>query len=324
MDILLLIVGFFLILGGANYMTDGAAAIAKRFGVSDFIVGLTIVSIGTSAPEFVVSLIASLEGSPSMSIGNVVGSNVFNVLMIIGVVAMIRPITVPTHILVGDAFWMFLAAAALFVVGLAPQLGAGPMILTRVTGLLYLMFFALFLHNTIMNAKKFEAAGNDTSQATTPIKELPLWKALLFTFGGLATLVLGGEWFVDGATGIARMLGWSEGLIGLTILAVGTSLPELAASVTAAFKGMSGLSVGTVIGSCIFNVFFILGCASVITPMPFGNITVIDLGVMLGSAILFVLCGFLIGHRIIKRGEGAFMFAAYVAYMVYLYMNLNS
>lgn len=321
MDIILLIVGFVMILGGANYMTDGAAAIARRLGVSDFIVGLTIISIGTSAPELVVSIIAAIEGAPSMSIGNIVGSNIFNVLMIIGIVALIKPISVPTKVLIGDAFWMFLSAASLFIIGLAPELGAGPRTLTRVCGLLLLLFFALFMKGTIQNAK--QPTDGDTP-APEAVKTMKPWLSLLSLFGGLTVLVVGGQWFVDGATGIARTLGWSEGLIGLTILAVGTSLPELAASVTAAIKGQPGLSIGTVIGSCIFNVFFVLGLAGSITPLAFGNIGLVDLGVMLVSAILFILMGFFYGHRVIKRLEGAIMVGIYIAYMAYLYLTLTA
>ncbi len=315
MDIVLLLVGFVLILGGANFMTDGSAAVAKRLGVSDFVIGLTIVSIGTSAPEFIVSLLAAIEGAPAMSIGNIVGSNIFNILMIIGIVAILRPITVPKTVLTGDAIWMLVSSAAMLIVGLAPELGAGPRVLTRVCGLLFVLFFALFLTQALNKPK-------EASDETEEIKTLPLWRALLYLFGGLGVLVWGGEWFVDGATGLARTLGWSEALIGLTILAVGTSLPELAASITAALKGMAGLSVGTVIGSCIFNVFFVLGCAGTITPMPFGNIGLVDLGVLMLSAVLFLFFGFVFGNKVIKRWEGIVMAVIYIAYLVYLYINI--
>lgn len=326
MDIVLLIVGFVMILFGANYMTDGASAIAKRLGVSDFVVGLTVVSIGTSAPELVVSLIAALEGAPSMSIGNIVGSNIFNILMIIGVVAIIKPIKVPTSILVGDAIWMLLSSLVMFVVGLSPELGAGPRVLTRVSAMMFLIFFVLFLFNTLKNARQPDPTKTDDGLAAPveEIKLLPLWKSLLFLLGGLGVLVLGGEWFVDGATGIAHALGWSEALIGLTILAVGTSLPEFAASVTAAIKGMPGLSVGTVLGSCIFNVFFVLGLAGSITPMAFGNIGTVDVSVMLLAAILFLLFGFVYGHRTIKRAEGGILVGVFIGYMIYLFLGLNS
>ena len=316
MDIVLLIVGFVLILGGANFMTDGSAAFAKRLGVSDFVIGLTIVSIGTSAPEFIVSLLAAVEGAPSMSIGNIVGSNIFNILIIIGVVAILRPIIVPRSVLTGDALWMLISSLAILIVGLAPELGAGPRILTRVAALLFVLFFMLFLQNALSKPAVTSSEGD------TQIKQLPLWRSLLYLLGGLIILVLGGEWFVDGAVGIAHSLGWSEALIGLTILAVGTSLPELAASVTAALKGMSGLSVGTVIGSCIFNVFFVLGCAGAIAPMEFGKIGPVDLLVLLVASVLFLVFGFLFGKKVIKRWEGILMVIVYLAYLVYLYANI--
>ena len=316
MDIVLLIVGFVLILGGANFMTDGSAAFAKRLGVSDFVIGLTIVSIGTSAPEFIVSLLAAVEGAPSMSIGNIAGSNIFNILIIIGVVAILRPIIVPRSVLTGDALWMLISSLAILIVGLAPELGAGPRILTRVAALLFVLFFMLFLQNALSKPAVTSSEGD------TQIKQLPLWRSLLYLLGGLIILVLGGEWFVDGAVGIAHSLGWSEALIGLTILAVGTSLPELAASVTAALKGMSGLSVGTVIGSCIFNVFFVLGCAGAIAPMEFGNIGPVDLLVLLVASVLFLVFGFLFGKKVIKRWEGIVMVIVYLAYLVYLYANI--
>lgn len=296
-------------------MTDGSAAVAKRLGVSDFVIGLTIVSIGTSAPEFIVSLLAAIEGAPAMSIGNIVGSNIFNILMIIGIVALLRPIYVPKTVLTGDAIWMLVSSAAVLIVGLAPELGAGPRVLTRVCALLFVLFFALFLTQALTKSK----VGTDEGEE---IKSMPLWRALVYLFGGLGVLVWGGEWFVDGATGLARMLGWSEALIGLTILAVGTSLPELAASISAALKGMAGLSVGTVIGSCIFNVFFVLGCAGSIAPMEFGNIGPVDLWVLMLSAILFLFFGFLFGNKVIKRWEGIVMVVVYLAYMVYLYVNI--
>lgn len=305
-----------MILTGANFMTDGSAAFAKRLGVSDFVIGLTIVSIGTSAPEFIVSLLAAIEGAPSMSIGNIVGSNIFNLLIIIGVVALLRPIVVPKTVLTGDAIWMIVSSLAVFIVGMAPELHAGPRILTRVAALMFVLFFMLFLQNALTKP------ADHSNDGETEIKQMPLWRSLLYLLGGLIVLVLGGEWFVDGAVGLAHSFGWSEALIGLTILAVGTSLPELAASVTAALKGMPGLSVGTVIGSCIFNVFFVLGCAGAIAPMEFGSIGPVDLTFLLIASILFVLFGFVFGNKIIKRWEGGVLVLLYLGYLVYLYMSI--
>lgn len=323
LDILLLVVGLVLILVGANFMTDGAAAIAKRMGLSDFIIGLTIVAMMTSAPELVVSVISAIEGAPSMAIGNIVGSNIFNILIIIGVVAVIHPITIGRGVLAGDIPLVILASLALLVMGLSPILDPGSaMTLTRVDGIILLLFFLVFMRYTLAQARKTPGAAEERAEETT-VKALPLWRALVYLLGGLAGLLLGGQWLVDGATGIARSMGWSDGLIGLTIIAMGTSLPELATSVVAARKGMPGLCVGNVIGSCIFNIFFVLGLASTILPISFGNIGYVDLGVMLGSALLFWITGYWFGNRRITRREGALMLVCYAGYLAYLILNLE-
>lgn len=315
-------VGLALILVGANYMTDGSAAIAKKFGLSDFIVGLTVVSMMTSAPELVVSIMSAAEGAPSMAIGNIVGSNIFNILIIIGVVALIKPIKVKQGILTNDIPLVILSSVVLLVMGLSPQLDGAPMILTRVDGVLLLLFFVIFMRYTLNAAKKTDVATDPTVAEEPPIKALPMPRAIVYLLGGLAGLIFGGQWFVDGATGVARSLGWSEGLIGLTIIAAGTSLPELATSVVAARKGLSGICIGNVIGSCIFNVFFVLGTAATILPMPFGNITLVDLCMLTAASLLFLIFGKWIGTRIVNRVEGALMVACYVGYMTYLYTQL--
>lgn len=324
MSYLLLVVGLVLILAGANFMTDGSAAIAKKFGLSDFIVGLTIVSMMTSAPELVVSIMSAVEGASSMAIGNIVGSNIFNILIIIGVVAVIKPIHVKPGILTNDIPLVILSSIVLLVMGMSPILDDGAMTLTRVDGILLLLFFIIFMIYTVRSAKKVNPAEDPSVEEEPAIKPLPMWRSLVYVLGGLAALVFGGQWFVDGATGVARSLGWSEGLIGLTIIAAGTSLPELATSVVAARKGLSGICIGNVIGSCIFNVFFVLGAAATILPMPFGNITLVDLIVLAVASLLFLAFGRWIGHRVINRFEGGLMLVCYVAYMVYLYSNLTA
>lgn len=315
MYIFLLIIGLALILVGANYMTDGAAALAKKFGLSDFIVGLTVVSMMTSAPELVVSLTGAIKGAPSMAIGNIVGSNIFNILIIIGVVAVIKPIHVKQGILNSDIPLVILSSVVLLLMGWLTD-----MTLTRLDGIILLLLFGAFMYLTVRKAKKTNPA--DDAMGEGEIKPLPMWKALLFLFGGLAALIFGGNWFVDGATTLARILGWSEGLIGLTILAAGTSLPELATSVVAARKGLTGICIGNVIGSCIFNVFFVLGAAAAIIPMPFGTITMLDLWVLLGSSVLFWVYARWIATRTITRLEGTSMIVAYVTYIFYLYTQL--
>lgn len=316
-NILLLIAGLVLILGGANYMTDGSAALAKRMGMSDFIVGLTIVSMMTSAPELVVSVMSAAGASTDMAIGNIVGSNIFNILVIIGVVALIRPIEVTRGVLVNEIPLVILSSVVLFVMGCAPYIDGTPMVLSRVDGLILLLFFVVFMRYTIASARKAPATDPLAEDAQRK-KQLPLWKALVFLLGGLAALIFGGQWFVDGAVGIARGLGWSEALIGLTILAAGTSLPELATSAVAAIRGFSGICLGNVIGSCIFNIFFVLGTTATVMPLQFGNITILDLGVLVGASFLFWIFGWLFRVRTITRAEGAVLFFCYIAYILYL------
>lgn len=323
LNIVLLIVGLLLILGGANYMTDGAAALAKRMGMSDFLVGLTIVSMMTSAPELVVSITSAVNASTEMAIGNIVGSNIFNILVIIGICAMIKPIKVTSGIMVNEIPLVILSSVVLLVMGCAPFLDGFSMELTRVDGLLLLLFFLVFMRYTFAAAKKAPAS-DPVSQDGSRTKPLPLWKTFCFIFGGLAGLVFGGQWFVDGASGVARSLGWSDGLIGLTILAAGTSLPELATSAVAAARGFPGICLGNVIGSNIFNIFFVLGCTATVMPLQFGNINIFDLIVLAAASVLLWLAGWFFGKRTITRGEGCCFVMLYIAYIVYLYLNLPS
>lgn len=317
MDILWLILGLVLILVGANALTDGASAIARRWGVSDLVVGLTVVAFGTSAPELSISLISALSGSAPMAIGNVVGSNIFNVLVIIGVVAMLRPMKVTPSIMANEIPLTILASFALLAIGIGPWLGVeGPREITRPSGILLLLFFAIFMRYTFSQAKT--GAPDDPSAESAASKPpMPMWKAALWVIGGLAGLVYGGDRFVAGASGIARSLGMSEAVIGLTIVAAGTSLPELATSVAAALKGQTGIALGNVIGSNIFNIFLVLGVTATVSPLPFGGITPADLIVMTGSAILFWLFGWKFGDKVIKRWEGTVLLLLYVAYIAY-------
>ncbi|MDE6127146.1 MAG: calcium/sodium antiporter, partial [Muribaculaceae bacterium] len=312
-DCLMLLAGMALILGGANFMTDGAAALAKRLGMSDFLVGLTVVSMMTSAPELVVSVTSAFNASTEMAVGNIVGSNIFNILVIVGVAALIKPITVEKGVLLNEIPLVVLSSAVLLVMGSAPWLDGGPMTLTRVDGLVLLLFFIVFMRYTFASAKRVEPGSDPAEAEGASKKRLPLWKAVAYVLGGLAGLVFGGEWFVDGASGIARSVGWSEGLIGLTILAAGTSLPELATSVVAAMKGNPGICLGNVIGSNIFNIFFVLGVTSTIKPLAFGSIGLPDLLVLTGASLLFWIVGSFFGRRVITRAEGGLMVLLYIA-----------
>lgn len=318
MDYVWLIVGLVLIIAGADWLTDGASSMAKRWGVSDLVIGLTVVAFGTSAPELSISLVSALKGSAPMAIGNVVGSNIFNVLAIIGVVALARPIRIEPSIMQNELPLAILASVALLAIGCGPELGAGTgRIVTRPDGILLILFFLIFMRYTFSQAKGISSASDPVGEAAGRKPLMPMWKSVAWVILGLGALVWGGDRFVSGASGIASSLGMSDAVIGLTIVAAGTSLPELATSLTAALKGNTGIAVGNVIGSCIFNIFFVLGLTGVVTPLPFGGIGETDLLVMTGAALLFWLFGWRFGRREIKRWEGGVMLACYVAYVAF-------
>ena len=314
LDIVFLIGGLALILLGANGLTDGAAAVAKRFHISDLVIGLTIVALGTSAPELVISTMAALGGSTEMAIGNVVGSNIFNVLAIIGVTAMVMPIKVGEGTMSKEIPLVILCSFVLaFMANDVILDGGSRNIISRIDGLVLLGFFLIFMRYTFAIAR----SGN-AEEEETKIKEMPIWKSALFIAGGLAGLIYGGQLFVDGASGIASSLGVSESIIGLTIVAGGTSLPELATSVTAALKKNPGIAIGNVIGSNLFNILFVLGCSATISPLSMGGINNVDMAVLIGSAILFWLVGWFFKKRTITRVEGALLVICYIAYTAYL------
>lgn len=314
LNTLLLIGGLALILVGANALTDGAAAVAKKFQISDLVIGLTIVAFGTSAPELVISVMSALGGSADMAIGNVVGSNIFNVLMIIGVTAMVLPIKVGEGILSKEIPLVILASFVLaFCANDLLLDGGSANVISRIDGLILICFFLIFMRYTFAIARN----GGEEAEGEK-IKEMPIWESALFIVGGLAGLVYGGQLFVDGASGIASALGVSESTIGLTIVAGGTSLPELATSVTAALKKNSGMAIGNVIGSNLFNIFFVLGCSATISPLPMGGINNIDMLVLIGSSLLFWLVGWFFKKRTITRVEGALLVIGYITYTAFL------
>lgn len=317
LNIVYLALGLVLILAGANGLTDGAAAVARRWGVSDLVIGLTVVAFGTSAPELAISVVSAVGGNAGLAIGNVVGSNIFNVLVIIGVTSIVAPIKIERSIMTNEIPLVILSALALVAIGNAPLLdGTGlPAVVGRADGVLLLLFFAIFMRYTFSQARK---GGSEADVAAEPaVKVMSPIKATLWIVGGLAMLVCGGDRFVAGASGIASALGVSDAVIGLTIVAAGTSLPELATSVTAALKGKPGIALGNVIGSNIFNIFMVLGTAAVVRPLPFGSIGNVDLLTLTGACLLFWLFGWFFRERTITRAEGSVLAAAYVAYIVW-------
>lgn len=315
LSIFWLLLGLTLILVGANALTDGASAIARRMGISDLIVGLTVVAFGTSAPELVISIVAALSGSAPLAIGNVVGSNIFNILVIIGVTAMVRPMIIERSVMSLEIPMVILSSVILLMLGNSGWIdGSEVNQVSRLSGLFLLILFLLFMRYTFASAKNPE----NTQAATESVKPMALWKAILYVIGGLAGLIWGGDLFVDGASAIAAALGVSEAVIGLTIVAAGTSLPELATSVVAATKGKPGLAIGNVIGSNIFNTLMVLGAAASITSLPFGSIGNLDLLTLLGASVAFYLFGWFFKTRTITRVEGAVLTLGYVAYILAL------
>lgn len=313
MDYLLLIGGLALILVGANILTDGAAAVAKRFNISSLVIGLTIVAFGTSAPELSVSLISGLKGNPDIAIGNIVGSNIFNTLMIVGCVAAIVPLSLSKGTLNKEIPLCILASVVLFICANDILLnGSATNTISQSDGMLLLCFFLIFLAYT------FAIAFNSNGEEEPEIKEMPVWRSFLYIVGGLVALIYGGDFFVDGASGIARSLGVSEAVIAITLVAGGTSLPELATSVVAALKKNPGMAIGNVVGSNLFNIFFVLGITASITPINVSGITNLDFGMVIFSAVLLFVFGYLFKKQVIGRVEGIIMIACNIAYMVYL------
>lgn len=313
MNIVLLMVGLVMILTGANLLTDGASALAKKFHIPDIVIGLTVVAFGTSTPELAVSVSSALKGSADLSIGNVVGSNIFNTLMIVGCTSMVAPILVTRNTLLREIPLMVLASVAMFICANDVLLNRDMQDTISVSdGLILLCFFLIFLAYT------FAIAKTANHEADESIRTLPLWKAGLFIVGGLALLIFGGDFFVKGASGIARALGVSESIIGLTLVAGGTSLPELATSIVAALKRNPEIAIGNVVGSNLFNIFFVLGASASITPLHLAGINNIDLLVLIGSAVLLWLFGVFFKKRTITRWEGSLLILSYVGYVGFL------
>jgi cation:H+ antiporter len=311
---ILLPIGFILLLKGADLLVSGASSVAKRLGISTLVIGLTIVAFGTSAPELIVNIFASIKGNTDIAIGNVLGSNIANILLILGISALIFPLTVKR-----GTVWKeipFSLLAVLVVAFMANDVlfdGAGFSGLTRIDGFVLIAFFIIFLYYTF-GISRVQA----TDAVTTPVAQYSLPRAFLMIGLGLAGLIIGGKLIVDAAVALATGLGVSEAIIGLTIVAVGTSLPELATSAVAAYRKDVDIAVGNVVGSNIFNIFWILGVSAIINPLPFSSLLMRDVLVTIFvTALLFVFM-FIGKKHMLERWQGAGFIALYAAYIILL------
>ncbi|MDX5346003.1 MAG: calcium/sodium antiporter [Hymenobacteraceae bacterium] len=310
----LLILGLVIIALGSNWLVEGAASVARSLQVSDLVIGLTIVSFGTSAPELAVNLFASFGGNTEIAIGNVLGSNIFNIAVILGISAVIHPIYVTSNTVWIEIPLTLLAAIMIGVCAndvLLDNVAVSQ--ITRSDGLALLGFFMVFMYYSYFVAKKNKA---DSKPDETP--KYPLFKSFFLIGIGLGGLIAGGKLMVDSAVSIAKLLGLSENIIGITIVATGTSLPELATSVAAALKKSPDIALGNVVGSNIFNVFLILGLSSVLRPLPFNETANFDIGMTVFVSVLLLIFAFVGRSRTISRLEGAILFAFYVLYIWYL------
>lgn len=310
MEYIILAVALVAIVLGADNLVGGSAAIARRFGISDFVIGAIIVGIGTSFPELIVSCIGAFEGKVDVAIGNVVGSNIFNILGILGITALIHPVMVKREnirfelpLCIGVSVLATLLAFNFF--------NGNPVTINRIDGIILLLLFITFIYISFVRDRK-KAAIAEPSYEEKPQK-LPV--AIFRTIGGLAVLITGCHFFVESAVTVATAWGVNEAFISITLIACGTSLPEMAASVAAAAKRNTDLALGNIVGSNIFNITFILGVSSQITPLAGGGITVVDYLVMIGAALLLLIMSL---NNKITRKEGAILFAAFVVYNIYL------
>lgn len=307
LDIVFIVLGVWCVLKGADYLTEGAAAVARRMHIPEMIIGLTIVAAGTSAPELFVSVVSALKGTSDLAVGNVVGSNIMNTMLIVGVAAMVAPMTISKTTVKKDL--PFTVGASMLLLFLAFDHFLG-----HVGGFLLLAVFAFFMAYSI-----YRASGSE-EQEDAPKEQLSAFKNTCYVLGGLLLLIVGSNVFVDHASNLALQMGVSEGVVGLTVVAGGTSLPELATTVVAARKGQSALAIGNVIGSNVFNILLILGLTATIHPLQIEGITTIDMAVMLLSVTFVWLFAFT--RFKVERWEGFVLLIGYLAYLAWLIISL--
>lgn len=307
-EILLIVVGIVLVVYGSNILVDGASGVARRLGISKFVIGLTIVGFGTSCPELVVSLTGALKGSSDIAIGNVVGSNIFNTLLILGLTAVLSPIAITSSNKKRDIPMMLVVTVFFALITLKG-------VINHVDGVVFLLVFAYVMYLSFKGDESSVQGDESQKQAQSMVL------SVLMIIGGLAGLVFGGQLFVDNAVKFAERIGVSEKFIAITLLACGTSLPELATSIVAVAKKKGQLALGNIIGSNLFNILFILGCSSLIHPLSTGSMGYVDLGVLVVSALMMLFAYTGKGNKI-GRALGAAMIAVYVAYIAFLATKL--
>ena len=316
-QLLILAAGLVLILLGANYLVEGSSAVARKFGISEFVIGLTIVGIGTSAPEMVVSFLSSLQGKADMAIGNVIGSNIFNTLLILGITALISPLVITRSNMKKDIPMNIFATVLLIVLGMHGTLfGLGTDTLTRYDGAILLLIFIWYLYSCFRNKSNGEEENQEASRNS------PAWITILMIAGGLAGLIFGGRLFVNSASELARIFGVSDKFIAITVMAGGTSMPELATCVVAALKGKGQLALGNILGSNISNILLILGGSALINPLSFAGITAVDLATVLTAALFIMLSAWSFRKNRLDRFEGVILLLGEAAYMWYLIANI--
>lgn len=313
---ILLLIGLAMLTKGADWLVEGASSLARRLGVSDLVVGLTVVAFGTSAPELLVNVLSSAGDHSQIALGNVLGSNIFNILFILGVCGLIRPLQIIESTVWKEIPLSFLAA---LLVGItandAAVDGTAANVLGRIDGLVLLSFFLIFLFYVIESARNDRASASNLNETG---ESLPTGKTAVYVLAGLLALGLGAQWMVQGAVEMARGWGVSETLIGLTIVSAGTSLPELATSLAAAKKGNADIAVGNVVGSNIFNIFFILGLSATIRPLPLGPGANADIAVAALASLLLFAAAFTGRRKRLDRWEGGLLVACFAAYLVYV------
>ncbi|MGN0374067.1 MAG: calcium/sodium antiporter [Butyrivibrio sp.] len=305
-QILFLILGFVFLMKGADWFVDGASSLADRLGIPQIVIGLTIVAFGTSAPEAAISITAGIQGSTDLAISNVVGSNIMNVLLILGIASIITPLAIQKNT------FRYEIPFVAFITALLLGLGIMGHDISRIDGIIFILLLAAFMVYLILVSKKQKVQGVEDE---TPIKKMPVWKMILFILIGGAGIIFGSQITVDSATEIATHFGMSERLIGLTIVAFGTSLPELITSVTAAIKKNADIAIGNIVGSNIFNILFVLGVTAVITPITYANAFIVDNIMALLTMILLFVC--VIKNKKLGRIGGIIMLVSYIAYFVF-------